>query len=242
MSEWNHINFPLYGINSEVKEEKIKQINLIKPKKPSLEREATKILGFNKNSLQKLKEYDSFSRYNYLFLKESYVSEHFLNVVNSNDFKKYFDAFGDPSYENIKNSNSYYYHSNLAIINLFRWRKKSQCLELISFAEKFNKYLKWIENHPETIKYNESIKEYSAKNLEINNESKFSKSEFSAPGTLVQLYSEKRDEWFSFLIGSSGSALDLKLKFPKSSYPDIKIVRCKKIIDEQDIVGDLIFM
>lgn len=220
MSEhWITLNLPLYGMDKEGRDKKLKDLNIKKPSIPNLENKAMKELGFNEESLRKdfykyghsLYRIESGSTVN---MKNSFISwKNYLNQLSTTRWVTYGDS---DSYKLLINNEN----------------------EIMDIAAKVDKYLNFIENHELTKKYKEKNKDYTENFKKITKEFSWEQNDCNNVGYLIQMYSKKADKYFSYLIGSYSPIKELYRKY---YYKDMVIIRAKKLLDESDVVGDLIF-
>lgn len=224
---WINIDMSLNYVDEELRNKIIEEkYNVKKPLyyPPHIERDVKKELGYSKkNLIDKSKEL--FGSNSYKFETES--DSHDPNIFKN--FKKFLED--KVKYERNVSKYDFYEKENLALFKTL-YNKKDKVFEFIEEQKKYNKYYK----NNEKIKnyFDHKKKYYDLKDL-VAKEICFTLSDYNRPGMLVQLQSSKTNQFSSFLIGSKSNIVAY---FPKTS----KVFRVKRLIDEQDIVEDLIFM
>lgn len=211
MAEWISVNMHLHRIQQDLKKEKMD--------------EALKNAGLNKTrptSPNLEKE---------IVKNKQYIIDEYQ--LGSSRLKYLRKAIFFPNQENTLNYISHDYYQLYHLKNNENLRN-----DLVKDLKEYNDF---IRNHEKMKRYLENVKKYDEINEKTSKESKFENTDQAKPGNLVTLYCPDRDKYYYFLIGSSGEASDLYLKFSKTNFPNIKVVRAKQLVEEFDIVGDFIF-
>lgn len=147
----------------------------------------------------------------------------------------YFSVFNDDSY--IKEYDTWLRSGKIKLNNAHLNRVFNNCTEskFKKYKESREKYLNFYYSHPKIKKYFENKNKYISLVDKVNKEICFSKSIYNRPGMLVQLQDAKTKNFSSFLIGSKSNIVAF---FDSRS----DVVRVKRLIEEEDITEDLIFM
>lgn len=221
MSKWVSLNIPLFYIDENKKKEVSKELGVKKPSEPLLNRECQKALGFSMLSIEK-----DFVKYNsnikwqdfiYYFYNKNWIDER-IEIENDNlKSNKYYGFYTD-TYKNtysIFKDDKFYLdlYDKLRSINVFK------------------------ANHEKTKEYYKKLEEYNNLNKEVKKQVSFVDSPYNVRGMLIQLYSEKQNKYYSYLVGSGS---DIRKHF-RWTDKDMIVIRAKQLVEEEDIVGDLIF-
>lgn len=239
MSNWIYLNIKYNGIRLDEALKIARENKISKPSVPMLENESLKKLGFNNNSL--FKEYKSYGCFDKYYYNDYYHEKFFKglldflkNIKTKKDLLEYFD-------KNKKASYGYSYgggHTGYLDISGVHFNYEQVKIigndidSIIKTITNMFKYDNFIKNHPKTIKYNERIKEFNAQIEKIKHDNCFTISIYNKPGYLVNI--ETPDGKLSqFLIGHGSS-----LNIPNDS----KVIRVKKVIEDEEIFGNLLFV
>jgi len=216
MSDWIYFsNMKLSYIDLYSINEELKSMGFVKKAQPALNLQAKKALGYNQDSI------------NDEFLK---VLRPLISGIRShrkNKGRDYFLLRAIESYKfYLKNGNTYLQHS----LNDLKSVDKKLFLEI---QQKESNLKSFINNHEKTQKYIKENSDFYKKREELIKERCFVKSKYNVPGTLVVL--EDLDGIIkTFLIGSVSN-------ISKSFRSDVKILRCKRLLSDEDIQDLIIF-
>lgn len=238
MSNWIQLNIKYNGIRVDEALKIARQNKISKPSVPMLENEALKKLGFNNETLFKeYKSYGCFDKYYYNTYYYSKFFKGFLDFLKNINTKKDLLEYFKKNKKGIYNYN--YSSSRDGYIDILGVNFNYDQVEIIgdninSIIKTINnmfEYVNFIKNHPKTIKYNERIIEFNAQIEKIKKDNCFTISKYNKPGYLVNI--ETPDGQLSqFLIGH-GSHLNIP--------NDSKVIRVKKVVDDDEIFGNLLF-
>lgn len=241
MSNWIQLNIKYSGIRADEALKIARQNKISKPSVPMLENEALKKFGFNNKTL--FKEYKSYGCFNEYYYNNYYYNAFFkvcLDFLKKINTKKDLLEYFQKNKKGIYNYNLHSIYGNRdGYIDIsgahFNYdqiiRMSENIISIIKLLENKFAYEDFIKNHPKTIKYNERIKEFESQIEKIKKDNCFTLSKYNKPGYLVNI--ETPDGNLSqFLIGH-GSHLNIP--------NDSKVIRVKKVVDDDEIFGNLLF-
>lgn len=204
---WITLNMKLNYVDEELLKEKLKENNAFMPTKPSLEKEAKKVLNINKKDLLNLnKKIIDF------YLIDQDAS---LNIIGN-------------AYINFR------LNGKVSIVDSYYIKKINNHKEVEDFIELVNKYNEFMQNHKDVMNYNASRDYYISTKNSLIKQMCFVKSEYNQPGYLIQLQDFNTKKYCSFLLGS-------KSNITAYFNPKSDVIRCKKLVNDEDIKDCLIF-
>lgn len=173
---WISLNIKLNVIDEKIREQKLKELNLDKPKSipPSIDKDAKKDIGITKTSL-KNEALNIFKNKSYLYFTNANKISYYLRDIAN------------------KTSSMSHIHNSFNKDDARR------------FYNNQLKYIQYFNSHKKIIQYKEYHKKYYDMKEEIAKEICFSKSKYNRAGMLVQLKDFKTNEIHSFLIGSKSN-------------------------------------
>jgi hypothetical protein len=254
MSEWIHLNQPLFLIDSDKKKELLKLNGFNKSLSyPKIEKDLSKYLKQN-------------NIYNEDIYNEDISTNPFWampNLKSINDIEDYIDKIKDFYQEFIKLSeeeftkiilfkyNRYCPYDTFIILNnkkygiLFKKVEFNYYNKLIGYDKivpgyhsliKYLEYQLYYRNHPKILKHEEYLKEREKYISSIKSEISFLNSKYNSPGYLLDLYSKNNNKYYRYLIGSISG---FKLKFQNDK--SLIVLKAKKVVSDDDLQGNLIF-